>query len=565
MKQIPLKSFLDGEIEINEEDVSQSELDSLSKIELSVSYIEDSLSMLDDVLNTLSELEDIDVDVFEHVSKAYAAVDNLYTYIEEKIGIEPAPDDAEDGVTWDELGEDVDELDEATKQKQPDDVDLEKFMAQKRDEYEKKNKLGKYASKKEDLKEDLKTVKYSTVIKNLKDGKWDSSYDVKAGKSLEVTVMSDGGKSKKKMTIMVEEDLNETSFQMNMDPKAKIIVQGTVGINSKPFKKTFANEKAYMKWIESPKVQEDDIEIDRVYSEDTIVEGLENTLESAGFKPIAFDDMKKYLQTGVLKLLPKDQVKRAFGIPMRSGKWADNFVIEMKDGKWKTVYMDRFQSHSGEMFVEKFIKHLADLDEDTIAEGVKPISKSWVVFTPGVINKEKTYQTLAAAKKHVADRGGILFSSLYYADNKADIQAGKIKEDVDIMEAAKSRNPAWGYHGEVHKSIDFIVESMNYDDFETLDADQIVEAIIKEYAVGHPDPLLESVDAKVIRRLSQTGLVDTSDVSKLDQAFKAMSAEKMLTPVQRKLITDLVTNLVLLISGDQTLFSKIKSASKSLE
>ena len=57
-----------------------------------------------------------------------------------------------------------------------------------------------------ELKENsIKSYAYSTVIAKLKDGSWDTSYDVKQGKHLEVT----DNATKKRLTIFVEETISE--------------------------------------------------------------------------------------------------------------------------------------------------------------------------------------------------------------------------------------------------------------------------------------------------------------------------------------------------------------------
>ncbi len=44
---------------------------------------------------------------------------------------------------------------------------------------------------------------------------------------------------------------SNTSYEQDLDPNKKIIVNGVYGLKSKPFKKMFKNMDAYDKWTES--------------------------------------------------------------------------------------------------------------------------------------------------------------------------------------------------------------------------------------------------------------------------------------------------------------------------
>jgi hypothetical protein len=67
-----------------------------------------------------------------------------------------------------------------------------------------------------------------------------------------------------------EEAIEEASYEKDLDPNKKIVVKGVKGMKSRPFKKTFANMKAYDKWADSPAAE--DVDVHQVMNESVIVE-----------------------------------------------------------------------------------------------------------------------------------------------------------------------------------------------------------------------------------------------------------------------------------------------------
>ena len=66
------------------------------------------------------------------------------------------------------------------------------------------------------------------------------------------------------------QQVNEASYDRNLDPNKPIIVSGVRGANSRSFKKKFRNAAAYDKWSDSPEA--DDYEIRSVTNEETLDE-----------------------------------------------------------------------------------------------------------------------------------------------------------------------------------------------------------------------------------------------------------------------------------------------------
>ena len=74
------------------------------------------------------------------------------------------------------------------------------------------------------------------------------------------------------------------------------------------------------------------------------------------------------------------------------------------------------------------------------------------------------------------------------------------------------------------------------------------------------EDLEENVDKgeKRFLMLARLGLVDKADVSKLRLAFSSLKAEKPLTVQQRTMLLDVFTTLTDLVTGDDTIFNRVK-------
>lgn len=75
--------------------------------------------------------------------------------------------------------------------------------------------------------------------------------------------------------------------------------------------------------------------------------------------------------------------------------------------------------------------------------------------------------------------------------------------------------------------------------------------------------LHEAFDETKFRKLSQTGLVDKSDVSRLVIAMKTLDAGKTITPAQKDLISNTFLTLIGILTGDTAILSKVSQAAKS--
>jgi len=63
---------------------------------------------------------------------------------------------------------------------------------------------------------------------------------------------------------IIQNTINESSYESDIDPNAKIIVKGVKGMNSKKFTKKFKNMAAADKWMDD---NEDDIDVHQVMNE----------------------------------------------------------------------------------------------------------------------------------------------------------------------------------------------------------------------------------------------------------------------------------------------------------
>ena len=95
------------------------------------------------------------------------------------------------------------------------------------------------------------------------------------------------------------------------------------------------------------------------------------------------------------------------------------------------------------------------------------------------------------------------------------------------------------------------------------DAHKLAQAHLKdkydEYMKEEAE-LEEAVDKKEQRfmLLARMGLVDKTDVSKLKIAMEQLKADKPLSIAQRSLLLSVMTDLVSLVTGDDTVFNRVK-------
>ena len=84
--------------------------------------------------------------------------------------------------------------------------------------------------------------------------------------------------------------------------------------------------------------------------------------------------------------------------------------------------------------------------------------------------------------------------------------------------------------------------------------------LVKQGYRIHENVMVESVDKGEQRflMLARLGLVDKSDVSKLKIAVDALKADKQLTVQQRTLLLGVFTTLSDLVTGDDSIFNRVK-------
>lgn len=91
-----------------------------------------------------------------------------------------------------------------------------------------------------------------------------------------------------------DQELDETAYEKDMDPKKKVTVQGVKGMKSRPFKKTFPNMAAYEKWADSAAAE--DVDVSRVFQEEA------EELDESNTTPFFIDPKTKKA------LPPKDEI-----------------------------------------------------------------------------------------------------------------------------------------------------------------------------------------------------------------------------------------------------------------
>lgn len=73
-------------------------------------------------------------------------------------------------------------------------------------------------------------------------------------------------------------DVNESSYEKDLDPKKKIVVKGVKGMKSKPFIKKFKNMDAFVKWMDTDEAG--DYEVHQVMNEEVEEDSLDFILET---------------------------------------------------------------------------------------------------------------------------------------------------------------------------------------------------------------------------------------------------------------------------------------------
>jgi hypothetical protein len=252
----------------------------------------------------------------------------------------------------------------------------------------------------------IKSYKYNDVMKKLKDGSWETKFDVVARRHLEVI----DNETKKKMTIFVEGKLQEANYSVTYLTSGG---KGTQGVKRVVrVTKTFISREKMMKWIDSTEngeiegfidiisisentdLEESDDKLKELikkfndtgrvavhypkkkrisvngisYAEDAAIEKMKKILQAQGIKesfrpghgmvPAPIND-KTYKAKGLRKL---------WGIEMRAGKWADTFVGLFDDGQFAIITPDGVNKYSSvdafERGFKKFRKS-GNLDESS--------------------------------------------------------------------------------------------------------------------------------------------------------------------------------------------------------
>lgn len=92
---------------------------------------------------------------------------------------------------------------------------------------------------------------------------------------------------------------------------------------------------------------------------------------------------------------------------------------------------------------------------------------------------------------------------------------------------------------------------------------QYFEILGEQYEIVDLNTISEEFDENKFRRLAIAGLVSDTDVAKIIRAMKDLQAGKTLDAAKKNLIASTFLNLVGLVTGDTSVFSKIQTAVKN--
>jgi hypothetical protein len=223
---------------------------------------------------------------------------------------------------------------------------------------------------------------------------------------------------------------------------------------------------------------------------------------------------------------PKDFGKKGaptvqFGIPMRAGKFADSYF---------NIYFGEKQAFEVAISGEPPTKHndyskaLYDLKSrmDLVESNSDPVVLKWNTADEYMFEMTQTDSTKL---------GSIIENILPDTDYIIDTA------DFFVFEDAESRDAALETVLEYSKNINELA-------LQTIDLGNVSEAI----------------DEVKFKRLAQTGLVAKEDVTKVVFAMKQLEDGKKLTPAQKDLISATFVSLIELVTGDTSVFAKIKGA-----
>lgn len=168
----------------------------------------------------------------------------------------------------------------------------------------------------------------------------------------------------------------------------------------------------------------------------------------------------------------------------------------------------------------------------------------------------------------VTDKGETKYDSL--SDALAAIKkiAGKIQESLayDLIEHDASDEVKSiverALADSTEEGLSLVDKQRLTDLIESTEDASIAEAILTILQSFENEEITEAFDEAKFKRLASTGLVAASDITGVVKAMKQLEAGKVLSPIQKDLITSTFMSLIGLVTGDATVLTKLQTAVK---
>lgn len=451
--------------------------------------------MVDDLYNTISHLEEMDAESDAALTGAYNTVDDLYTKIDEKYDVIPVDFDEYDGDLEEqlELYTDTEIIIEKLSPDAPASEWIDDFVKSDAPQFKGK-------SKKERIKMALGA--YYGAQKNE-----EVDLDLDEAK---MSPQQRADAERVQYGVMKQDDYNK-KYKLGKYRPAGNKLAGPGGL--------------YKNLLHKSVREEVDLEESFSPGHDMVP------------APIGKDT---YQAKGLRKL---------WGIQMRAGKWADNFVAMYDDGKIGIVTQQGVNRYSTvaafEKGFEKFRK-TGDLDESVELEEesfqLNRMQTFWYEVNKGKYKSNDKKKFLDLLSKYV--RAG----HVKYVKDKSLERITNMHDMYDLAFDDKSDAAVF-----VSKTDDSIAFSTT-NKFSRRGGGLLPP--------GGTPILKEAVDVTKWKELAATGLMTTSDASQTLMAIKSIEDGKSLTQAQYKMLANTAATLISVITGDTSTLSSFKRASK---
>lgn len=270
-----------------------------------------------------------------------------------------------------------------------------------------------------------------------------------------------------------------------------------------------------------------------------------------------------------VKLLTPFKVVEAYGLKMRAGKWADTFIGKLNHVSYKFFYQEdgdvyyyptekdliKSMGHAAPMMRETWdrkgmeisknkasLKHFEDKLEKAKKENRQDLVKDFEAIIRNLKKKLNMKEEKTVIVKHnlslqtenaesILDKIATLTENTSIENNDGSIM---FENEEDIAEACEAL--------------------VNY-----------YSALEENLEIVDLDAIVEDFDETKFRRLAITGLVDDKDTAKIIRAMKDLQAGKTLDVAKKNLIIDTFMNILGIITGDTSIFTKVQKAVKTSE